>query len=39
VEIGMDHFALPGSSLHTAMVEKKLHRNFMGYVDKKNPIF
>jgi len=38
VEIGMDHFALPGSSLHTAMVEKKLHRNFMGYVDKKSNI-
>lgn len=38
VEIGMDHFALPGSSLHKAMVEKKLHRNFMGYVDKKSNI-
>lgn len=38
VEIGMDHFALPGSSLHRAMVEKKLHRNFMGYVDKKSNI-
>lgn len=38
VEIGMDHFALPGSSLHKAMVEKKLHRNFMGYVDKKSNV-
>lgn len=38
VEIGMDHFALPGSSLHKAMVEKQLHRNFMGYVDKKSNI-
>jgi oxygen-independent coproporphyrinogen III oxidase len=38
VEIGMDHFALPGSSLHKAMMEKKLHRNFMGYVDKKSNI-
>ncbi len=38
VEIGMDHFALPGSSLHKAMIEKNLHRNFMGYVDKKSNI-
>ncbi|MGZ3806547.1 MAG: oxygen-independent coproporphyrinogen III oxidase [Bacteriovorax sp.] len=38
VEIGMDHFALPGSFLHKAMLEKKLHRNFMGYVDKKTGI-
>lgn len=38
VEIGMDHFALPGSFLHKAMTEKKLHRNFMGYVDKKSNI-
>lgn len=38
VEIGMDHFALPGSSLHKAMIEKKLHRNFMGYVDRKSNV-
>ena len=38
VEIGMDHFALPGSSLHQAMIDKNLHRNFMGYVDKKSNI-
>lgn len=31
VEIGMDHFALPSDSLHKAMEDKKLHRNFMGY--------
>jgi len=31
VEIGMDHFALPSDSLHQAMEDKKLHRNFMGY--------
>lgn len=30
-EIGMDHFALAGDSLHTAMVEETMHRNFMGY--------
>ena len=31
VEIGMDHFALPGDALHAAMAEGTLHRNFMGY--------
>lgn len=35
-DIGMDHFALPGSFLHQAKMQKKLHRNFMGYVDKKS---
>lgn len=38
VDVGMDHFALPSSFLYQAMVENKLHRNFMGYVDKKSPI-
>lgn len=31
VEIGMDHFALPGDPLHTALAAGTLHRNFMGY--------
>jgi len=31
VEIGMDHFALPADDLAKAVVEKNLHRNFMGY--------
>ena len=31
VEVGMDHFALKDDTLYTAMVSKKLHRNFMGY--------
>mgnify|MGYP002780699357 CR=1 FL=1 len=31
VEIGMDHFALPGEALHRAMQNGTLHRNFMGY--------
>ena len=38
VDVGMDHFALPSSFLYQAMVNKKLHRNFMGFVDKKSPI-
>lgn len=31
VEIGMDHFALKTDSLYQAMINKKIHRNFMGY--------
>lgn len=31
LEIGMDHFALPADSLAKAAMEKRLHRNFMGY--------
>jgi oxygen-independent coproporphyrinogen-3 oxidase len=31
VEIGMDHFALPGDSLNEAANNGTLHRNFMGY--------
>lgn len=38
VDVGMDHFALPGSFLYKAKFDKALHRNFMGYVDKKSPI-
>lgn len=37
-EVGMDHFALSGSYLLKAKNEGKLHRNFMGYVDKKSSI-
>lgn len=38
VEIGMDHFALPGDSLATAMKTNRLHRNFMGYTTKPSPV-
>lgn len=38
VDIGMDHFALPENHLYQAKLNKKLHRNFMGYVDKKTPV-
>ncbi|CAA6802753.1 MAG: Coproporphyrinogen III oxidase, oxygen-independent (EC [uncultured Sulfurovum sp.] len=37
-EIGMDHFALPTDKMHKAMVEKKLHRNFMGYTAGKTKL-
>jgi oxygen-independent coproporphyrinogen-3 oxidase len=38
VEIGMDHFALKTDNMHTAMVEKSLHRNFMGYTAGKTKL-
>jgi oxygen-independent coproporphyrinogen-3 oxidase len=31
VQIGMDHFALPGDELAQALAERRLTRNFMGY--------
>lgn len=31
VEIGMDHFSLPTDSLYKSMLQKTIHRNFMGY--------
>lgn len=31
VEIGMDHFSLPTDALYQALLNKTLHRNFMGY--------
>ncbi|PRX57629.1 oxygen-independent coproporphyrinogen III oxidase [Flagellimonas meridianipacifica] len=34
-DVGMDHFALPTDNLHVAMVQGKLHRNFMGYTPSK----
>jgi len=34
VQIGMDHFALPGDELATAAAARRLHRNFMGYTVK-----
>jgi oxygen-independent coproporphyrinogen-3 oxidase len=37
-EIGMDHFALTTDSLHVAMRNGKLHRNFMGYTSGKTQL-
>jgi oxygen-independent coproporphyrinogen-3 oxidase len=31
IEIGMDHFSLPTDALHQSMLNKTIHRNFMGY--------
>jgi oxygen-independent coproporphyrinogen III oxidase len=38
IDVGIDHFALPTSFLYQAKLNHNLHRNFMGYVDKKSPI-
>lgn len=38
MNVGMDHFAKEGSFLHMAKINKRLKRNFMGYVDKKSPV-
>lgn len=37
-EIGMDHFALPTDNLSRALDSKKLHRNFMGYTDRRTDV-
>jgi oxygen-independent coproporphyrinogen-3 oxidase len=34
-EIGMDHFALPDDPLSLSEAEQTLHRNFMGYADRR----
>ena len=34
-EIGLDHFALPGDQLAVSAGEGTLHRNFMGYTDRR----
>lgn len=38
IEIGMDHFALKNDGLAVAAQNLKLHRNFMGYTDKKSEL-
>ncbi len=38
VEIGMDHFALKTDSLYKSFVNSELHRNFMGYTDRRTNV-
>jgi oxygen-independent coproporphyrinogen-3 oxidase len=38
VEIGMDHFALPGDGLASAQRNGTLHRNFMGYTELRTQV-
>lgn len=37
-EIGMDHFALPDDSLSRSEQAGTLHRNFMGYADRRTDV-
>ena len=37
VEIGLDHFALPGDRLAAAAAGRSLHRDFMGYTTRRTP--
>lgn len=37
-DIGMDHFSLPNESMYKAQHNNRLHRNFMGYTDKKTSL-
>lgn len=38
IEVGMDHFSLASDSLYSSVVNKKLHRNFMGYSANKTQL-
>ena len=38
VEIGMDHFSLPSDKLYQSMLNKKIHRNFMGYTSSSTQV-
>ncbi len=38
LEVGMDHFALKSDRLFEARENGQLHRNFMGYTDKKTDL-
>lgn len=38
VEVGLDHFALPGDELLNASLTGHLHRNFMGYTEKNTKL-
>ncbi|BAV94904.1 oxygen-independent coproporphyrinogen III oxidase [Ichthyobacterium seriolicida] len=38
VEIGMDHFSLKSDSLYESFINKKTHRNFMGYSSSKTKV-
>lgn len=37
-DIGMDHFAKPQNYLYQAKIKGDLHRNFMGYTDRKSNV-
>jgi oxygen-independent coproporphyrinogen-3 oxidase len=38
IEVGMDHFSLEHDNLYQSLIQKKLHRNFMGYTSSKTQL-
>jgi len=38
IEVGMDHFSFEHDDLYQSLVQKKLHRNFMGYTSSKTQL-
>lgn len=38
VEIGMDHFSLPSDELYQSMLNRRIHRNFMGYTSSSTQL-
>jgi len=38
IEVGMDHFSLAHDDLYQSLIQKKLHRNFMGYTSSKTQL-
>lgn len=38
IEVGMDHFSLENDDLYQSLVQRKLHRNFMGYTSSNTQL-
>ena len=38
IEVGMDHFSLESDDLYQSLIQKKLHRNFMGYTSSNTQV-
>lgn len=38
IEVGMDHFSLESDDLYQSLIQKKLHRNFMGYTSSNTKL-
>lgn len=38
IEVGMDHFSLEHDDLYQSLIQKRLHRNFMGYTSSKTQL-
>lgn len=38
IEVGMDHFSFSHDDLYQSLIEKKLHRNFMGYTSSNTQL-